>query len=187
PKGIVKNDFKKKLEVPKSSVFVAYTGEIPYTLEDIVLMEYVESILNIVYTETIREKEGGSYGVDVNGSLQKWPKQKFGLQIYFDTDPAKKDKLTAIVYDEVKKLMSDGPSDVNVNKAKEFMLKKHQEDLTENSYWSGIIYDKTILGIDDHTTIENVISSVTPSMVREFAKKIFSQGNMVEISMGPEK
>ncbi|MDP4292671.1 MAG: insulinase family protein, partial [Bacteroidota bacterium] len=46
PKGIVKNDFKKKLEVPKSSVFVAYTGEIPYTLEDIVLMEYVESILN---------------------------------------------------------------------------------------------------------------------------------------------
>lgn len=186
PKGIVKNNFNKKLQVPKSTVFVAYTGDIPFTLENIVLMDYVESILNIIYTESIREKEGGSYGVSVNGNLNKVPKQRFSFQIYFDTDPAKKDKLTEIVYDEVKKLIIDGPSDVNINKAKEFMLKKQQEDLAENGYWSGIIYNQTVLGIDSHTTIEKIISSVTPAMIKDFAKKIFSQGNTIEISMSPE-
>ena len=187
PKGIVKNNFNKKLQVPKTTVFVAYTGEIPYNLENIVLMDYVESILDIIYTESIREKEGGSYGVSVNGSLSKVPKQRFSLQIYFDTDPAKRDKLTGIVFDEVKKLITDGPSNVNINKAKEFMLKKHQEDLAENGYWSGIIYSQTVLGIDKHTTVEKIISSATPAMVKDFAKKIFSQGNTVEISMSPQK
>ena len=187
PKGVVKNNFNKKLQVPKSTVFVAYTGEIPYTLENIVLMDYVESILNIIYTESIREKEGGSYGVSVNGDVSKLPKQRFTFQVYFDTDPAKRDRLTAIVYDEIKKLIADGPSEVNVNKAKEFMLKKHQEDLTENGYWSGIIYNQMIMGIDNHTTIEKVTSSVTPDMIKEFAKKIFSQCNIVEVSMSPEK
>jgi zinc protease len=187
PKGVVKNNFNKKLQVPKSTVLVAYTGEMPYTLENNVLMDYVESILNIIYTESIREKEGGSYGVNVNGSMNKFPKARFAFQVYFDTDPAKREKLTAIVYDEVKKLISEGPSDVNMNKAKEFMLKKHQEDLTENGYWSGIIYDQTVLGIDNHTTVEKVTSSVTPAMIRDFAKKIFSQGNIIEVSMSPEK
>jgi zinc protease len=187
PKGVVKNNFNKKLQVPKSTVFVAYTGEIPYTLENIVLMDYVKSILNIIYTESIREKEGGSYGVSVSGDVSKLPKQRFTIQIFFDTDPAKRERLTAIVYDEVKKIIADGPSEININKAKEFMLKKHQEDLAENGYWSGIIYNQVVLGIDDHTTIEKITSSVTPVMIKEFAKKIFSQGNIVEVSMSPEK
>ena len=187
PKGVVKNNYTRKLEVPKATVFVGYTGEIPYTLENIVLMDYVESILNIIYTESIREKEGGSYGVSVNGTMNKLPKPRFVFQIFFDTDPAKKDRLTAIVYDEVKKLIAEGPSETNLNKSKEFMLKKHQEDLTENAYWSGIIYDQTILGIDDHTTLEKVTNSVTPAMVKEFAKKIFAQNNIVEVSMAPSK
>jgi zinc protease len=187
PKGVVKNNFDKKLQVPKSTVVIAYTGDIPYTMENNVLMDYVESILNIIYTETIREKEGGSYGVSVNGNISKLPKQKFTFQVYFDTDPVKREKLTGIVYDEVKKLITEGPSEVNVNKAKEFMLKKHQEDLTENGYWSGIIYTQIVLGMDYHTTIEKVTSSVTPTMIKEFAKKIFTQGNIIEVSMSPAK
>jgi len=187
PKGVVKNNFDKKLQVPKSTVVIAYTGDIPYSIENNVLMDYVESILNIIYTETIREKEGGSYGVSVNGNISKLPKQRFTFQVYFDTDPVKRERLTGIVYDEVKKLVAEGPSEVNVNKAKEFMLKKHQEDLTENGYWSGIIYTQVVLGMDYHTTLEKVTSAVTPTMIKEFAKKIFSQGNIIEVSMSPTK
>ena len=186
PKGIVKNNFNKKLQVPKSTVFMAYIGEIPYTLENTVLMNYVESLLNIVYTENIREKEGGSYGVNVKGSLNILPRQRFDFEIYFDTDPTKREKLTTIVYDEIKTLIADGPSDVNVNKIKEFMLKKHQEVLTENGYWMGIMYNQAIYGIDNHTTFEKVTSSMTPAMIKDFAKKIFSQGNIIEVSMSPE-
>ncbi|NWJ52683.1 MAG: insulinase family protein [Bacteroidetes bacterium] len=187
PKGVVKNNFNKKLEVPKTTVFIAYTGEIPYTLENDILIDYVKSILDIVYTENIREKEGGSYGVGVMGSINKFPKQRFGFQINFDTDPAKREKLTGIVYDEIKKIVTDGPNEVNLNKVKENLLKTYQENLNENGYWSGVIYSQVVNGVDVNTDYAKIVKSVTPTQIRNFAKKIFSQNNIIEVSMSPEK
>ena len=187
PKGVVKNNFTKKLQVPKTSVFVAYTGEIPYTLENNILIDYVKSILDIVYTENIREKEGGSYGVSVSSSLSRLPKQRFGFQISFDTDPAKREKLVGIVYDEIKKFIAEGPNEVNLNKVKENLLKTYQEALNENGYWSGVIYNQIINGMDVNTDYEKIVSGTTTAKVRDFAKKIFSQNNIIEVSMSPEK
>ena len=53
-------------------------------------------ILDLVYTEKVREDEGGTYGVYVGGTLQKYPKEKAILQIIFDTAPEKKEKLMKI-------------------------------------------------------------------------------------------
>lgn len=187
PKGLVKNHFNKKLEPPKSTVLIVYTGEVPASLQNMILMEYLQSILNIVYTENIREKEGGTYGVSVRGNINKLPKERFDLQIQFDTDPAKKDKLLSIVYAEIKNMIEQGPGEENVNKVKEFTLKNHQEQLIDNNYWASLISSLIVTGIDSHTDFDKVVSSVTPAMVRDFAKKIFSQNNIVEISMSPEK
>ena len=53
------------------------------------MMSMLSQILNIMYTESVREKKkGGTYGVSAFGSLTKYPKEKAVLQIYFDTDPA---------------------------------------------------------------------------------------------------
>ena len=60
----------------------------------------------MVYTRRSTRKEGGTYGVNCFGDLQKYPKEQLLLQIVFQTDPAKKDKLAGIVVDELKKLSS---------------------------------------------------------------------------------
>jgi len=187
PKGIVKNSFTKKLQVPKSTVFVAYSGEIPYTLENIILMDYVKSIIDIIYTENIREKEGGSYGVGVSGNINRLPKQRFTFQIKFDTDPAKKDKLVGIVYDEIRNFITEGPSDVNLNKVKVNLMKTHQESLNENVYWTGAIYNQIVNGMDVNTEYEKFVMGATTAKVRDFAKKLFLQNNIIEVSIGPEK
>jgi len=186
PKGIVKNNFSRSMETPKSTVVVMYTGEIPATLQNMVLMSYLKSILNIIYTENIREKEGGTYGVSVGGDIKKFPKESFAFQIQFDTDPAKKDKLLSIVYDEIKKITEQNPSEENVKKVKEHTLKKQQEQLINNSYWHGVINAWVVNGFDLHSDYEKVVSSITPSMIRDYAKKVFSQGNIIEVSMNPK-
>lgn len=40
------------------------------------MMSMLSQILNIMYTESVREKEGGTYGVSAFGSLTKYPKRK---------------------------------------------------------------------------------------------------------------
>lgn len=186
-KGKIISHFDKKLQTPKTTVVAIYTGKIPYTLENMILMNYLQSVLTIIYTENIREKEGGSYGVAVQGNLNKFPKETFSFQVSFDTDPAKAAKLLGLVYDEINRIKVQSPGEEYVSKVKEFSLKDHQEQLLNNDYWSETISGLFTLGIDTHTKYDKIVASVTPAMIRDFAKKIFSQGNIAEIVMSPEK
>ena len=66
-------------------------------------LSILDQALDMVYTAEIREKEGGTYGVSCSGSLTKYPKEQLVLQIVFQTDPAKKDKLSGIVIEQLEK------------------------------------------------------------------------------------
>ncbi len=67
-------------------------------------MSFLTQSLDKVYLESVREKEGGSYGVSVYGQLSRYPNDDEAfLQIYFDTDPAKREKMTQIIMNELQK------------------------------------------------------------------------------------
>ena len=98
-------------------------------------MSMLSQTMDMVYTETIREKEGASYGVASFGQMNCYPKPEAIFQIYFDTDPAKREKMEQIVMSELQKVTQEGPRPEHLAKVKEFMLKKHLENVKENSYW----------------------------------------------------
>ncbi|MEI7503026.1 MAG: pitrilysin family protein, partial [Paludibacter sp.] len=62
PKGKVENDFSKEMKVKKASNFILYNASVPYNMTNRTTLTAIGSILNIRYLESIREKEGGSYG-----------------------------------------------------------------------------------------------------------------------------
>ncbi|WP_321332794.1 insulinase family protein [uncultured Bacteroides sp.] len=182
-KGIYKNEFIKQQETAKASVFAFYNGTCKYNLKNNILISIASQILDLVYTEKIREEEGGTYGVNVMGGLQKYPQEKFNLQIMFDTDPVKKDKLTKIIFNEVDNLVKVGPSETNLNKVKEFMLKKHKENMKENSYWLGNIDECLFTGVDMAKDYESIVNSITTKEIQAFAASMFNQKNEVEVTM----
>jgi zinc protease len=186
--GLVKNYFDKDMKVPKTTVYTIYSGAVDYSPENLVKMSMLDQILRIIYTETIREEEGGTYGVGVNGSVSSYPKGNFTLMAYFDTNAEMRDKLVAIIHAELRKIAGDGPSEVNLNKVKEYMLKKHTEDLRDNNYWLGVLSDFSFYGIDRFTGYERIVSGVTVADLRAFTDALLSQNNNVEIVMnGVEK
>ena len=63
-KGEYKNVFNRPQETPKATNFVCYTGTCDYTLKNTVLMDMLGQILDIVYTATVREDEGGALDRD---------------------------------------------------------------------------------------------------------------------------
>lgn len=186
PKGKVKNYFTKPMQTTKSSVFVGYTGEIEYNVMNDILADYLTSILRTRYLEEIREKEGGTYGVGVRVSLRNFPVNSYVVQIQFDTDPKLRDKLIGIVYSEIQKIMNEGPLADDLNKTKEYMLKEYEQNKRENSYWANVIRAKYEDGLDFYTNYDEMVKSVDVNAVKEFAKKLFSQGNIVEVVMTSE-
>lgn len=181
--GLYKNEFSKELQTPKASVFTIYSGKFPYNLKNSVTLDIFAQVMDLVYTANIREKEGGTYGVGIFGELQKYPKEVALLQIIFDTDPAKKDKMVEIAFNELIKFTQEGPSETDLAKVKEFMIKKYNEEIKENGYWAKTINDYLLFGMDMTTGYEKVVNSITAKDVQDFAKKMIDQNNRIEVIM----
>lgn len=187
PKGKVSNIFKKPLQTPKASIYIALTGDAKYNLENLVLASYINSILQNRYLEEVREKEGGSYGVQVGMSISKYPVESYDLMMMFDTDPNMREKLMGIIYAEIEKIKANGPLEDDLNKAKEFMIKQYDQNQRENKYWLNVIREKYKTGVDKNTNYLDVVKSVNAEKIKAFANKMFSQGNIVEVVMIPEE
>lgn len=181
--GLYKNEFTKELQTPKASVFTIYSGKFPYNLKNSVTLNIFAQVMDLIYTANIREKEGGTYGVGIFGEMQKYPREEALLQVVFDTDPAKKDKMIEIAFNELIKFTQKGPSETDLAKVKEFMLKKYKEDSKENDYWAKIINDYLLYGVDMNTDYEKIVNSITAKDVQDFAKKMIDQNNRIEVIM----
>ena len=182
-KGVYKNEYAKEQQTPTATIVFLYSGKAPYTLKNDILLSFATQVLDMVYTEEIREKEGGTYGVNCYGDLQKYPKEQLLLQIVFQTDPAKKDKLAGIVVDELKKLAAEGPSDVHLQKVKEYMLKKYADNQKENGYWMNNLNDYFYYGMDMTEGYTDIINSITAKDIQKFVSDLLKQGNEIEVTM----
>ena len=183
--GKVNNYFKKEMKVKMASNLILYSGSMPYNLKNRTAVTAIGSILTIRYTESIREKEGGSYGVGVYGGLNKIPVNDAILYMQFDTDPAKQAKLMSIIHSEVAEIVANGPRADDLQKVKENMLKKYTEDVAENGWWKAAVeryYQDKINLVDDYKAS---IETLTSATIQATLKDIVSQGNVIEVVMSP--
>jgi zinc protease len=186
PKGQNKDPFQMAMQVPKSSCFVAYQSEVDYNYKNVVFMSAIDHVLGLRYTETIREKEGGTYGVSSRGSLSKTPVNQATVTMLFDTDPEKADHLVGIIHSEFKKILEQGPTEEDLNKAREYFLKTRNENLRENRFWSSAIREYYSNGIDIVSDYENLVKQLNTKEVQKAAQKFFKKANTVEVIMSPK-
>ena len=185
--GKIENVFAVPMEAPKSTVALIYSGDIEYSIENSMVMSALKYVLDMTYTKTIREDEGGTYGVGVSASVSDRPRDEFSLMINFDTDPAKADKLIALAVKGLEDIVANGVNEEYVNKTRESFIKSFPERLISNSYWMSVIYSYYGLGKDVNSDyIATVEKCVTAENIQKMVKFILEQGNFVKIVMNPE-
>ncbi|GAB1416168.1 insulinase family protein [Paludibacter sp.] len=185
PRGTVDNHFSQQMQIKKASNFILYSGHLQFDIDNQVAMTAIGSILNMRYLESIREKEGGSYGVGVRGSLSRVPVNQATLLMQFDTDPDKQAHLMKIIHKEVDEIVANGPRADDLSKVKENMLKKYNEDLKENGWWSRTIssyYQDKLNFVEDYT---KAVESLTSEKIQSTLQKLIEQGNILEVVMIP--
>ena len=185
--GKSRNVFEKEMENPKASVFNVFSGEMERTLKNTITMSVFNQILDIVYTEKVREDEGGTYGVSSNGSISRYPENQTILQIVYDTDPAKMEHLNTIIHKELKDLAVNGPREADFKKVKEFMNKKYSENVKQNGYWLGTLNTYYFYGENNYSDYLSTLNSITMDDVKEFVKELLAQENEVVVGMMPKE
>ena len=187
PNGVVNNTFSRELEIKKTSSFVVYGAEMRYTLRNRLIMQLIGDILDIRYFESMRENEGGTYGVSVRGSLSKKPVEYASLQMRYDTDPEMYEKLQKIVYSEVDSFIVEGPKEVDFNKAVLNLKNKFTENQKENNWQLNAM----VAYYNDHEDLAkdylSTLESITRDELRDTLKWLREQNNRIEVVMKPQE
>jgi zinc protease len=184
--GVQKNYFTRQMETKTASNRIQYTSyDMPYTLANDLNMEMIGRILSTRYLESIREREGGSYGVGCAGWMNRYPVPYAQLIMQFDTDPEKQEKLMNIIHEEVKTIIANGPLAKDLQKEKESMLKDFEEDLEKNGYWEDVLSTYYKNGINYITEYKAAVEAITAETVQATLKKLTESGNVFEVVMLP--
>jgi zinc protease len=175
------------MQVPKSTVYLAVDNEMDYNLETRMYARVVAELLSKRYMETIREQEGGTYGVSVRPSISKRPYEHVGISINFDCAPEKQEKLRGLVYNEIEAIVKT-VNETDLEEIKKNYIKNRAEAVKENNFWLSVIQSSLMNNeaITNTEAYNKLVNSISTKKVKEFAKKLFKKYDSVEVVMNPK-
>ena len=183
--GRIENVFTVDMQTPMSTVVQAWTAPLAYTAERQAALEAITYILDIRYTNSLREDEGGTYGASSQGMIQRRPTEQAIIQVVFACRPSLCDKLRSLAIDGIRDLAANGPTDDEVNSAVLNLKKNLPENRVSNSYWRSRIKDYLDYGQDGDAAREAAINSLTKESIQKFLQEILAADNLAEIVMKP--
>ncbi|MBO7264479.1 MAG: insulinase family protein, partial [Alistipes sp.] len=184
--GKVTNDFRTPMQQPKVSVRLNYTGAIENNAKNRLIVDLLGRALDSRYMVSIREEKGGTYGVGVSGSIDKYPVETYQLSIGFDTNEALADELIEICDAEIRKIAENAPLTEDIAKSKEFLQKNYKNVLENNGGWISAIFRYYDEGYNYKDEYLGILESVTADDVKAFAQKLLNDGNRTLVVMRPE-
>ena len=188
PVGQTIKHFTQKMETPKTTANINwYSTEIPYTLENGIKASLLGRILSRIYYDKIREDAGAAYSVGCFGRNSLEGDRPYTvITAYAPLKPEFTDMAVEVFNEEMMKAC-ESIDPVKLEDFKTVMLKNHETQLKENSYWYNIIAGYADRGLDFHTGYEDIVKAQTPETIAAFARELMKAGNKVELVMSPEQ
>lgn len=189
PDGQIHKDIKVIMNTPKATVSIKYgDAKMVYTPEHILYAQLLKGILDLRYTEKVREEEGGTYGVGVYCGMSQYPNNEGSLSIGFDCDPEKVKDLVPIIYRELEKIANDGPTQEDLDKVVIASKKNRDQAFEKNSFWLSAMRNHYWSGLDivSNTYHEDIIAKITPAEMKDFTTELLEKSDKVELIFLPE-
>ena len=188
PEGIKEAVVNKGIE-EKGFVGLVWNSDFEWNSDNLLREKILTRILDIKLRESVREDEGGTYGLQVRDQVEKYPKSEYGLTIIFGCDPKRQDKLVSVILKEMEKLIKNGPAEEDLNKIKETLIRERETDLKKNDWWvrkleNLYFYDEAKTSVKE---FNDKVKSVKVEELKAAAGKYFNMKNYVKVYLKPEK
>jgi zinc protease len=184
-KGAVQDVFAVDMQTPMSTVVQVHSAYMPFTAERKAALDALSYIMDIRYTNSLREDEGGTYGASTNASFARRPEEAILFQVVFACRPSMCDKLREMALQGLRDLAENGPTDDEVNSAVLNLQKNIPERRLTNAYWRSAIESYELYGQDSDAENEAAVNALDKAKIQKIAQDILAQGNLVEVVMKP--
>ena len=184
----IDKDIYLKMEDPKSSVRISYKNDYKYNLKNSLIARALGDILQLRYTETLREQEGGTYGASARASVSKRPIEEARISVSFDCNPDKVETLVTIVHQEIQKISNGIIKQVDLDKSLTNYLKDRKQQKDYNRYDMSLLrnYFREGYNMNDPKNFENIVNSITAKDIQKFTEKLLKNAQQYEIVIKPK-
>lgn len=186
PQIVKKNEvvkFVHKQETPLANVSVFYTGNVPFSPKNDLVLDMLTRVLQIAYTDSVREEKGGTYGVGVSFNLEKEDNPNALLRISYKSDPKRYEELNPVIYKQLLNIADHGPVASSMDKVKKYLKKQYGQMAITNDYWSYVIWHQLDDDADFDKDYCKMVDNLTASDVQKMAKELLKQNHRVEVTM----
>ncbi len=184
----IDKDIYLKMEDPKSSVRISYKNDYKYSLKNALIARVFGDMLDLRYTETLREEEGGTYGASTSAGLSKRPLQKASVSVNFDCNPEKVEMLIKIVHEEINKIAQGNIIQGDLDKTLTNYLKERKQQKDYNSYDMRLLtrFYREGYNMNDSKNFEDLVNKITIKDIQNFAKTLLKEAKSYEIVFKPK-
>ena len=181
-KGQIKDEWKEPMQAPATHIYDLLSDtNIPYSIENAKKMEMIGALLRNVYTETLREEEGGTYSPHAFAYMSPVTGE-WNLVYTFSTNQAQQERMISRANEELLKLLENGTNAENFNKVKEATLKQYENAVRTNNYWKNNL-SLYLRGVNDITNGKTAIENVTLDQMNTFMKNLYNGKNRIQVIM----
>ncbi len=171
---------------PQSQTIMAFSGPFDYTAQNRVGMRVMAQALELRLRERMREDLGGTYGVGVTGGYEQIPEERYTVTVAFGSDPLRAEELRSVVFEELRNLQVEGPSQEDVDKVAEGERRTRETNVRLNPYWAVQLIGARASGQDPRFLLDTTtIDAVTIESIQEDARRYLNEDRVVIVTLLP--
>lgn len=179
--GKVVNKFDQPMKSPITSVFNVYSGNnLTWNVKNDLMIDLMGEVLDMIFIETLREDEGGTYGASV-GAQYNFNNNVWTLTYLYQTAEEKLDRLEKRADKELEDLLKNGAKADHFNKVKEAAIKQYEINSKTNGFWVNSIFNAE-RGYSNHGYIE-ALQALDLNEFNSFLRNVYDGKNLVEVIM----
>lgn len=180
--GKVIDKFDYAMQSPSTTVYNSYSGtNLQWNVKNNIMINLMGDVLDMIFIETLREDEGGTYGASV-GAHYNFYTNVWQLMYYYKTAEDKLDRLEARADKELENLLKNGAKADHFNKVKEAAIKQYEINSKTNSYWTECLIDAA-RGANTYAGYIEALQGLTLDEFNKFLKTVYDGKNLIEVIM----
>ena len=156
--------------------------------EDVEAFEALSRILDIRYTQQLREDLGGTYFTSANIAVQRVPRPQASLMVFFATNAQQVESLTNVSRGILQDILTHGVTAEEVETAKAQMLHNLEDAQSTNWHWSSILWQEFVLGegqLDLIDTEKERIEGITQEQINALVPLVLHLDQLIEVVQYP--
>ncbi len=181
--GQVTDNYTVEMTTPGDWLFGFYSGaNVEGDIQNQVMTSLVGDVLGIIYTEILREKEGGVYTPMVY-SMYDVNNGKWNLVYFLQTNEEQSAHMLQLANELFMSLLKEGATPEQFNRVKGAMLSQYENTVRSNPYWHNNIRLYDLLGKDFITDHRKAIENLTLEEFNGFMRNLYDGKNRIQVNM----